>query len=516
MTMDWGSGMLARGARARGVMVACVLVLACPAAASANTVYAAPRGAVVGQCSSPASACEIHRAVGIAQPGDNVALLPGDYTLSSSLSILGNLTVYGAPGHQSRIQEQGDAIVEVGNQAVMQDIEVDAPTGPSTTAVYAHDATLDRMVIKNAGTPNGGWAYALVVRGVSSVLDSLLIAPNSGGMGLDAWNGSVTLRNDDIFGFAGMRAYYDPPNDPSQASSYPAGNVTVNIRNSILHATSVSFDGEAYGGTGSGAATIDIDFSNFSSIIGGTVTSGQNNQTTTAPTYANAGAGDYREAPGSVTIDAGITTGLGPLDLAGDLRAIGAGPDIGAFEHVIKGSAATLRASPVTPASAILHGSARNGGAGATYRFNYGLTSRYGSHTPARSLAPRSSAQSVAAAIAGLKPGTRYHFQLVVTNGAGSANGADRTLTTPPDTKITQSQIDSKQHRASFSFAGLGSVTGFQCGLLKPRQTRASYSSCTTPKAYGNLGPGSYTFLVRALNAGGADPTPAKKTFRIS
>jgi predicted phage tail protein len=40
-------------------------------------------------------------------------------------------------------------------------------------------------------------------------------------------------------------------------------------------------------------------------------------------------------------------------------------------------------------------------------------------------------------------------------------------------------------------------------------------SSCSSPKAYNDLKQGQYTFKVRAVNAAGPDPTPAKKSFMI-
>jgi hypothetical protein len=60
-------------------------------------------------------------------------------------------------------------------------------------------------------------------------------------------------------------------------------------------------------------------------------------------------------------------------------------------------------------------------------------------------------------------------------------------------------------------FQGDRQVTGFQCALVKP-----SFSACRSPKTYKHLKPGKYTFEVRAFNAAGADPTPAKKSFTIT
>jgi hypothetical protein len=49
-----------------------------------------------------------------------------------------------------------------------------------------------------------------------------------------------------------------------------------------------------------------------------------------------------------------------------------------------------------------------------------------------------------------------------------------------------------------------------------PKKTpKPSFAACSSPKKYSGLKAGSYTFLVRASNSGGADPTPAKKSFKL-
>jgi hypothetical protein len=106
------------------------------------------------------------------------------------------------------------------------------------------------------------------------------------------------------------------------------------------------------------------------------------------------------------------------------------------------------------------------------------------------------------------------------------AMSADRSVAAsfrllPPGTKITKSKISSKHHMAKFSFKAIGTATGFQCALVKTPKARhkkpkPSFSSCRSPKTYKHLKPGKYTFEVRALNAGGRDPTPAKKSFTIT
>lgn len=85
----------------------------------------------------------------------------------------------------------------------------------------------------------------------------------------------------------------------------------------------------------------------------------------------------------------------------------------------------------------------------------------------------------------------------------------------PPDTKITKSTIVSKKGKASFTFAAVGTATGFECALKKGKAAPA-FQACHSPKRYTSLHSGSYTFEVEALNGALADPTPAKKHFKIT
>ena len=71
------------------------------------------------------------------------------------------------------------------------------------------------------------------------------------------------------------------------------------------------------------------------------------------------------------------------------------------------------------------------------------------------------------------------------------------------------------RHTASFSFKALGIASGFQCALKKKGGPAPKFSSCRTPKGYTKLAAGTYTFLVRAVNSSGVDPTAAFKGFTI-
>lgn len=85
----------------------------------------------------------------------------------------------------------------------------------------------------------------------------------------------------------------------------------------------------------------------------------------------------------------------------------------------------------------------------------------------------------------------------------------------PPNTTITHATINHVTHKASFAFTATGAASGFQCELRRAGHA-ASFSACSSPKSYANLPPGNYTFLVRAFNQAGPDPTPASTAFKIS
>ena len=90
---------------------------------------------------------------------------------------------------------------------------------------------------------------------------------------------------------------------------------------------------------------------------------------------------------------------------------------------------------------------------------------------------------------------------------------------TLPDTTITKAAINKKKRNASFIFTAVGAATSFQCELIKPKKKhhkkpKASFTSCSPPKAYKHLKPGRYIFEVRAVNSAGPDPTPAIKKFK--
>jgi hypothetical protein len=103
----------------------------------------------------------------------------------------------------------------------------------------------------------------------------------------------------------------------------------------------------------------------------------------------------------------------------------------------------TGAAGEVTPESASLSGTVTTYGAATTYYFQYGTTTAYGQQSSSGSLpaAPGQPASAttanVQAAIAGLRPSTKYHYRLVASNVGGTTVGEDESFTTPDAAGLT-------------------------------------------------------------------------------
>jgi hypothetical protein len=209
---------------------------------------------------------------------------------------------------------------------------------------------------------------------------------------------------------------------------------TVNLVNVIARGGPGGADLQAITDSSGGQATIIATRSNYEteSVVGtqADISNGGGNQLFNAPLFVNAAAGDYRQAAGSPTIDAGANEPInGAFDFEGDPRQIGT-TDIGADEFIIAPAATTGPAGAVTDQSATLSGSVTANGIPTSYRFEYGPTLAYGGTTPATGVGTGLSAVAAIATVGGLSPATTYHYRLVASNAGGVTTGADQTFTT--------------------------------------------------------------------------------------
>lgn len=92
--------------------------------------------------------------------------------------------------------------------------------------------------------------------------------------------------------------------------------------------------------------------------------------------------------------------------------------------------ATTKPASSVASTSATLNGEVNPEGGSTEILFEIGLTTSYGTVTPAEPIGSGHSMVPVSAGVLGLTPGTLYHFRVVGFNEGGTTKGADQTFTT--------------------------------------------------------------------------------------
>jgi plastocyanin len=105
----------------------------------------------------------------------------------------------------------------------------------------------------------------------------------------------------------------------------------------------------------------------------------------------------------------------------------------GTVRVVTSTGAPTVTTNPATliaSFSARLNGSLNPNGLTTTVRFQYGLTTSYGSNT-ANQTQTGNTSRPISANISGLLANRTYHFRIVATNSAGTRFGADRTFRTP-------------------------------------------------------------------------------------
>ncbi len=105
-------------------------------------------------------------------------------------------------------------------------------------------------------------------------------------------------------------------------------------------------------------------------------------------------------------------------------------------------SISSRSASGVSASGATLNARVSPRSLATTVRFEYGTSTSYGTATPEQAIGAGSSTVAVSAAIAGLRPNTRYNYRAVATSAAGvtrSSNGTFTTSRVPTGVAITPS-----------------------------------------------------------------------------
>ena len=110
--------------------------------------------------------------------------------------------------------------------------------------------------------------------------------------------------------------------------------------------------------------------------------------------------------------------------------------------------AETLAPAQVDPVGAILLGRVTTNGAHIVWYFEYGLTTAYGSQTPATDLGATSTPAQVFYPVS-IKPNTTYHYRLVVTDEFGTSFGADKSFSGPKGTSFLSAKQSARSGRSN-------------------------------------------------------------------
>jgi hypothetical protein len=367
--------------------------------------------------------CRLDHAVDAAVDGDEVVVLPGDYAVSYPVQADAPISVHGQTG-RPRPRLIGDSAMS--NETLALDaggavshLYVEG-TGVGQDALSLEGATGDDLVVVSSsgdavnlkGAPGGTVLRDSVVRstaGSHAAVHTKDQAPPS------LPGGPVELRN--------VTAIADGAG--GDAISAKTTDAPTTLRNVIARG------GDSDVGTTNGGLDVHVAYSSFRPDKSDHVIDEGHNQAAD-PRFLDAAAGDFHELPDSPTVDAGTADPLnGATDPGGHPRQVGSAPDIGAYEFVADPAAVTGPAADVTPTSATLTGFVTPNGGPTTYHFEYGASTAYGASTGDAPAGAGDDPQLALTALAGLVPGSVYHYRVVASRPTGVATGADATLTTP-------------------------------------------------------------------------------------
>jgi len=312
---------------ARAGIAVFLTTLALAPAAQAAQRYAAPAGSGPEPCTQ-AAPCSLKVAISKAKANDEVIVGGGTYTSTEAIISefsASNLYVHGDSGGppprvESTAPSYAIAITGLGSRLAYLDI---SNTGAGAISVLCTEGVAVERV---RASSSGEFSSGIYTSGPCTARDSVVLASGANSTalyisGITA-SKSVVRNVTAIAAGTGSKGVY-------ANCIICFGSINVDLKNAIASGTAADLE------TGP-SSTITVSHSNFDkavSIVPGTIVDAGGNQNA-APLFIDAATGNYREAAGSPTIDAGVVDQLGILDPDGNARVLGSAPDIGAYEFV--------------------------------------------------------------------------------------------------------------------------------------------------------------------------------------
>jgi hypothetical protein len=499
------------------VLVIAMLGTAC--AAQGAQRWASPTGTGPAGTCPQANPCDIDTAVEDASvvDGDEVVVTPGTYNIVG-LNVSDAIDLH-AQALQPRplINSSSGTAVTVNDAATVSDLRIEA-AGQGGIAGFGDGATIQRVSVHAASA--GG--VACIVASAVTIRDSTCwaVATNSSGLGANSSTspGAMTtmhLRNVTAVGSVGGLTF-----------GWGFGDLVVDAKNVIAKggASFPSADVRASASQG-GSVQVNLASSNYAtefenvssgSTVAAVTDPGTGTNQTAAPVFVNAGAGDFHQAAGSPTIDAGVLDGFtGTGDFDGDARTLeGDGvcptaPDIGADEFI--------GAGPIDcdPPETTISGGPTGVTNDATPTFNLlsdELNSTFECKLDAGPFAPCSNPFTSSALADG-----PHVLQVRAIDQALNVDPTPDTRAFTVDTSAPETSIPSgpagmtADATPTFGLASDEAGSTFECKL-----DSGAFSPCTSPHTTAPLADGDHTLQVRATDqAGNSDATPASRAFEV-
>jgi hypothetical protein len=338
------------------VFLATMLLLAAPAWSA--TRFASPTGdASAAMTCPPGDECDIQTAVEdpSVDPGDEVILLPGDYGIGgNSIRPAVAIDLHGTGQPAPRLLSTGNGSgVDIDIPGVIvRDLRIEHSSGSGVALDIQAASTADRVIASSSSNIACLPALGALIR--DSICHSTAADQAAVRFFYNGTDGPSTANLINVTAIASTG-----DSNGIELGTFDVGEQTLNATNVIAAGSGTAPDVAAFdNGT---SVTINLEHSNYDTENQGTGTTitdpGSGTNQIAAPQFSNPAAGDFHQAPGSPTIDAG--TGdplLGSLDIDGESRTQGAAPDIGADEFAPPGPEPAANGDRFPPDTKILKG----------------------------------------------------------------------------------------------------------------------------------------------------------------
>jgi hypothetical protein len=398
-----------------------IVVVAPRAAGSPSSVrYASPHGS--GSTCTKKAPCGLVTAVNDAGADSEIVINAGHYgsashPLSATLEDnAADLDIHGEPGALMPViysQPSGDA-VELTQGSVLSEVEIITSAG-----AYGVDDTASADHVLVIDTAQNGTACAVS----GKLSDSLCIATGTDGTAIGLSVTAITSSSID-----GDTAEA-PGSGGTGLSAATAAAVPFSVfgDNDIVHGGHTDIAAV----DGGGPVTVGLQFSDYSSTATTGVASVLSDPSNldARPKFVGAAANDYREAAGSVTINAGSPDPSGDTDLAGLPRTLGPAPDMGAYEHGRPPAVHDFRVRERTAHTVQVVVTVNPHELGTTVEL---VATRKGHHhtSALHHVGHGTTPITVRLKLHKLKPRTTYHLHVVATNAVGPTATGPHTVKT--------------------------------------------------------------------------------------